>query len=97
MFYFDVENSAFAETLDVFGQFFLAPLLNPKYVDKELHAVDSEFRKNLNNDFWRERNLFKSRSNPEAPYRKFITGNLDSLQVPNIYERLRAFYDSNYR
>jgi secreted Zn-dependent insulinase-like peptidase len=42
-YHFDVSNEAFEGAIDRFSQFFLNPLLDPAEVDKEMHAVDSEF------------------------------------------------------
>lgn len=97
MYYFNVENSAFDETLDMFAQFFTDPLLDPKYVNKEMNAVHSEFEKNINNDYWREQNLFLTRSNPDSKFNRFTIGNLQTLDIPRIYEHLRSFYESHYR
>lgn len=97
MYYFNVQNSGFDEALDIFAQFFGAPLLDPEYVQKEMHAVDSEFRKNISNDYWREQNLFLTRSNPKSRFNTFTTGNQDTLDTPRIYDTLRAFYRDHYR
>ena len=42
-YHFDVSNEGFEGAIDRFSQFFLNPLLDPAEVDKEMHAVDSEF------------------------------------------------------
>ena len=96
-YYFNIRNQSFVEALDIFCEFFISPLLNPKYVDKEMHAVNSEFIKNINNDIWRAQNLFRILSNPESIFNIFSTGNLDTLQLPDIHSRLTDFYDKNYR
>ena len=48
--------------------------------DRELRAVDSEHKKNLQSDTWRLFQLDKSLSNPAYPYNSFGTGNLISLK-----------------
>ena len=49
--------------LDRFAQFFIAPLFNESGTERELLAVDSEHKKNLQSDNWRihqlERDLSK--------------------------------------
>ena len=97
VYYFNIGNASFNEGLDIFSQFFISPLLNPEYVEKEMNAVDSEFTKNINNDRWRSQNLFRITSNPDSLFNIFSTGNLNSLNVPDIYERLKKFYDEYYR
>lgn len=65
--------------LDRFGQFFISPLFLEDTVDRELRAVDSENKKNLQNDTWRLHQLSKSLANPEHPYNHFSTGNFKTL------------------
>lgn len=62
-----------------------------------MQAVDSEFQKNISNDLWRAQHLSRATSNPESPLNMFSTGNLASLDIPDIYDRLRVFYNEHYR
>jgi insulysin len=66
--------------LDRFAQFFIAPLFLESTLDRELQAVDSENKKNLQSDLWRLMQLNKSLSNPKHPYHHFSTGNLQTLR-----------------
>ncbi|KAH8697779.1 a-pheromone processing metallopeptidase Ste23 [Talaromyces proteolyticus] len=66
--------------LDRFAQFFIAPLFLESTLDRELRAVDSENKKNLQSDIWRLMQLNKSLSNPKHPYHHFSTGNLQTLR-----------------
>ncbi|CAN9095880.1 unnamed protein product [Alternaria alternata] len=65
--------------LDRFGQFFISPLFLEDTVDRELKAVDSENKKNLQNDTWRMHQLNKALANPEHPYNHFSTGSYKTL------------------
>ena len=47
-FQFDVVDAAFEGALDRFGRFFVEPLLKAECVDREMHAVDAEHSKNVN-------------------------------------------------
>ncbi|KAI0439248.1 peptidase M16 inactive domain-containing protein [Xylaria telfairii] len=67
--------------LDRFAQFFIEPLFLPSTLDRELRAVDSENKKNLQSDQWRLHQLEKSQSNPSHPYCHFSTGNLEVLKT----------------
>ena len=49
-FYFDIKNEKFSEALDVFSHFFKTPLFTESGTEREMKAVDSEFRKNLSNE-----------------------------------------------
>ncbi|KAI4131369.1 MAG: hypothetical protein LQ338_001254 [Usnochroma carphineum] len=66
--------------LDRFAQFFIAPLFLSSTLDRELKAVDSENKKNLQSDGWRLSQLRKSLSSPKHPYHHFSTGNLQTLR-----------------
>ena len=63
---------------------------------KELKAVNSEFEKNLNNDFWRSFNLRRSLAKKDSFLTKFGIGSLETLDKENVLEVLRKFYDENY-
>ena len=75
VFHHYINNSALIESLDIFSSFFIKPLLDAKFVNKELEAVNSEHQKDINNDFWREVELGRYLSRPEAPLKKFQNGN----------------------
>lgn len=66
--------------LDRFAQFFICPLFLKDTLDRELRAVDSENKKNLQSDPWRLMQLAKSLANPAHPYHHFSTGNLNTLR-----------------
>ncbi|KAI1492445.1 peptidase M16 inactive domain-containing protein [Biscogniauxia mediterranea] len=67
--------------LDRFAQFFIEPLFLPSTLERELRAVDSENKKNLQSDQWRLHQLEKSLSNPKHPYCHFSTGNFEVLKT----------------
>ena len=88
--------------LDRFAQFFVAPLFLESTLDRELRAVDSENKKNLQSDQWRLSQLSKTLANPDHPYHKFSTGNLKTLRDDplkrnvKIREAFIAFYERHY-
>lgn len=53
VYYFDVHPAHLAEMLDIFAQFFIAPLFTESATMRELNAVQNEHSKNLQNDSWR--------------------------------------------
>jgi len=99
VFYHSIKSNALVESLDIFAQFFISPLMKQEYVDKELNAVNSEHLKNLNSDIWRESQLLRSLAKPESVFNRFGTGNLSTLKKPDIYDQLqeyhRRYYSSN--
>ncbi|OCK75895.1 hypothetical protein K432DRAFT_307572 [Lepidopterella palustris CBS 459.81] len=96
------ENSPLYGALDRFAQFFVAPLFLEDTLDRELKAVDSENKKNLQNDTWRLHQLSKSLSNPKHPVCHFSTGNFKTLHDEplargvQIRDEFIQFYDKHY-
>ncbi|WVQ84726.1 hypothetical protein IAT38_006883 [Cryptococcus sp. DSM 104549] len=78
-YYFDVSPDALEGALDRFAGFFVEPLFNEDCTEREIKAVDSEHKKNLQNDVWRFYQLEKSLSKAGHAYGKFGTGNYESL------------------
>ena len=94
-YFFEVKAAAFEGAVDRFARFFIDPLLTDSLSARELNAVDSEHSKNLENDFWRARQVYRSLLNPKHPAATFSTGNSQTLAgVQNA--ALRAFYESHY-
>ncbi|TKA83576.1 hypothetical protein B0A55_00413 [Friedmanniomyces simplex] len=116
-YYFELSASATKETLtasvskgqsplygglDRFAQFFVRPLFLEDTLDRELRAVDSENKKNLQSDNWRMMQLNKSLSSKKHPFHKFSTGNYKVLHDDpiergvKIREAFMGFYDKHY-
>ncbi|KAI1157310.1 Metalloenzyme, LuxS/M16 peptidase-like protein [Nemania serpens] len=114
-YYFDISakpsnDEASSETnlsplyggLDRFAQFFIEPLFLPSTLDRELRAVDSENKKNLQSDPRRLHQLEKSLSNPKHPYCHFATGNLEVLKTApeaqgvDVRQKFIDFYEKHY-
>ena len=49
-YYFEVNNENFHPALDRFSEFFKHPLFNESAVEREVQAVDSEHKKNIQSD-----------------------------------------------
>ena len=95
-YHFCIDPHALDKIIDVFAHFFIDPLLKKDAVEREMNAVDSEHQKNLTNDTWREFQVGKQLINPDHPYTKFGTGNLDTLNIPEIHDQLLKFYNRYY-
>ena len=80
-YYFSVSASALSGALERFSAFFHSPLFSPSCTARELNAVDSENKKNQQSDRWRIFQLDKSLSAPDARWRKFGSGNWESLMA----------------
>ena len=98
----DTNPSPLLGALDRFAQFFIEPLFLSSSLDRELKAVDSENKKNLQNDMWRMHQLDKSLSNPKHPFCQFSTGNLEVLkhlpesQGVNVRDKFIEFHAKHY-
>lgn len=101
-YFFDVGHQHFEGALDRFAQFFLEPLFDASCSEREIRAVDSEHKKNLQSDLWRSFQLEKSLCDASHPYSKFGTGNLATLwegprsRGVDIREELLKFHAKYY-
>lgn len=101
-YFFDVAYEHLEGALDRFAQFFISPLFLEDCKDREIKAVDSENKKNLQNDSWRLHQLDRSLSNPAHPFSNFSTGNIKTLGTEpkergqDVREELLKFYSSHY-
>ncbi|KAJ2346468.1 metalloprotease, partial [Coemansia sp. RSA 2671] len=101
-YYFSVFNGALENALDRFAQFFISPLFNADCVNRELNAVDSEYKGNLQAD-WKRFYQFRARtSNPAHPFSGFSVGNTETLKGAteklglDLREELIKFYQKYY-
>ncbi len=95
IYMFSINNEAYDSALDRFSHFFIDPLFSPSCISRELHAVDQEHAKNIENDGWREYMVFKETGNPAHPNAAFSTGNAKTLSgIPQ--EALKKWYAEQY-
>lgn len=94
-YHFEAANGAFPEGLDRFAQFFIAPTLDTAYAQREMNAVDSEHAKNVENDYWRTRQVQRDQYQSGHPMRRFSTGDRTTLNGVGR-EELLAFYQKHY-
>ncbi|KAF9206076.1 Insulinase (Peptidase M16) [Haplosporangium sp. Z 27] len=101
-YYFEVGHNHLEGALDRFAQFFISPAFSENCKDRELRAVDSEHKKNLQSDSWRLFQLEKNLSSPDHPYSQFGTGSLETLQDEptregiNVRDELIKFHSKYY-
>ncbi|MFW1676787.1 insulinase family protein [Pontibacter sp. JAM-7] len=98
-YFFDVKAEALEPTLDRFAQFFIAPLFSAEYVDRERHAVDSEYQAKIRDDGRRTYAAGKQALNPQHSYSRFNVGSLETLaDRPGsaVRDDLIAFYNQYY-
>lgn len=101
-YFFQLNSDHLEGGLDRFAQFFIDPLFSKLGKDREINAVDSENKKNLQQDVWRLYQLDKTTSNGNHPYNGFSTGNYQTLHVDplaehkNVRDVLIDFYSNSY-
>ena len=94
-YYFDVSSDSLEPALDRFAQLFIAPLLNKKYVERERHAVHSEYQAKIRDDQRRSSSVVKQIMNPSHSYSHFSVGSLQTLKG-NVRNDLLDFYNQYY-
>ncbi len=98
-YFFDIDANKLEPALDRFSQFFVAPLFTPAYVDRERHAVHSEYQAKIKDDYRRGFDVYRQLLNPKHPYAKFSVGSLTTLSDrpdDNVRDDLLDFYQEHY-
>ena len=101
-FFFDINSDSLQPALDRFSQFFVAPLLDAAYVEREKHAVYSEYQARLKQDSRRIYAAIKHAADSRHPYSRFAVGSLATLADrpghkvrADLVKFYRAHYSSN--
>lgn len=101
-YYFEINHQHLFGALERFAGFFTCPLFDSGATDKEINAIDSEHKKNLQNDIWRQYQLDKHLSNHSHPYHRFPTGSHTTLGTEprnygiDIRQELLKYYNKWY-
>jgi insulysin len=94
-YHFDIKHDAYEGALDRLSQFFIAPLFDKTYTERETNAVNSEFQMLKENDGWRTSQVQKLFLNQNHPYSRFLVGSTETLSGVTP-EELATFYNTNY-
>lgn len=66
-------------------------------MEREINAIENEFKMNLTSEVVATDQLEKSHiARPGSIINRFLIGNKESLQVDNILEELKKFFEKNY-
>lgn len=98
-YFFDIKNSSLEPALDRFSQFFIAPLFNAEFVEREKNAVNSEYLGKIKTDNRRSFAGLQQAFNPKSPYAKFSVGSLATLADREnglVRDDLLEFYKTHY-
>nr|WP_320137026.1 insulinase family protein [uncultured Amphritea sp.] len=97
-YFFDIKADELEPALDRFSHFFIDPLFAEKYVDRERHAVNSEYQSKLRDDGRRGYSAGKHLINPQHSMSRFAVGSLKTLSNDHgkLREDLIDFYHRYY-
>lgn len=95
-YYYTIPSTILETSLDIFSQFFTNSLLKKESVAKEKEAVNSEHVKNMASDAWRLQEVQRKACVDGHPLSKFGTGSNKTLDVPDIHDQMRNFYEKHY-
>ncbi|CAK0814172.1 unnamed protein product [Prorocentrum cordatum] len=79
VYFGQISSAVGAEAMDRFADFFRKPLFNRSFVEKEVHAIDSEHAKNVQSHSNRIIETMYSLASSDNPLSRFHTGNLETL------------------
>ena len=98
-YFFDIDPQQLKPALDRFAQFFIEPLFNTAYVDREKNAVNSEYQARIRDDSRRIADVYRELYSSTNPAATFSVGNLSTLadnQNSKVRDDLLKFYEQNY-
>lgn len=93
-------TEALTGALDRLAQFFISPTFDRDVVDRELRAIDSEYRNGKTSDAWRNFQMLKSVANQQHPFSKFGCGNYETLMSEGqekLLDHLERFWKNYYQ
>ncbi|KAH7650062.1 peptidase insulinase-like peptidase [Cryptosporidium bovis] len=101
-YYFDVNSESLEGVLDRFSGFFVCPLFDTTYVEREVNAVNSEHEMNLLYDLFIKYHIISSSARSGHPVSKFGTGSLQTLKTEpeekgiDVIKELKEFHNKYY-
>lgn len=98
-FHFDINQQHLSQSLHYFADMLAYPLLDELLIDKEINAIDSEFKLKKKDDLRRLYQVHKETCNPAHPFSKFSVGNeqtLRNVSVSALRQNLRKLHDEYY-
>lgn len=94
-YWFSIAPSSLFEAIPRLAACFDSPLFTPNVVAREINAVDSENKRNLQDDSRRVHQVCRSLSAPGHPWLVFSTGNIDSLTSAARKKAVEEHWDSD--
>eukprot|EP01062_Namystynia_karyoxenos_P046009 TRINITY_DN3432_c0_g2_i1.p1 TRINITY_DN3432_c0_g2~~TRINITY_DN3432_c0_g2_i1.p1 ORF type:complete len:1064 (+),score=297.61 TRINITY_DN3432_c0_g2_i1:119-3310(+) len=100
---FNVHKDHLHKALDMFAGYFVSPLMRKDSTDREVRAIESEFRRAQVSDSCRSERLLQLHCLPGHPYRTFGWGSLQSLITEpgargvDVHEELHKHFQRYYK
>lgn len=95
-YYYTLSQNGLNKSLELFSSFFTCPLLKKDCVDREKEAVNSEHKKNINDDGWRRQEILKVATAKNHWFSKFGCGSNETLNIKDIHLKVRDFFEKYY-
>ncbi len=98
-YFFSIDTEHFEDALDIFSSNLSAPLLDPKYSEKEINAVDEEWQIRRSDPQFIEYLALTKLLSENHPARKLGSGNkstLTQLGIGKLNESTRSFFEEYY-
>jgi secreted Zn-dependent insulinase-like peptidase len=97
-YFFDCDHQQLHAALDIFSQFFIAPLFDKLQATSERNTIDAEYKMKTKDDGRRIYQVHKETANPLHPFAKFAVGNHQTLEDREtcISDELRQFFSTHY-
>ena len=95
-YYYKINDDSLKKSLDIFSRFFIDPLFDKNFLEREINAIQSEHSKNINSDFWLIRQVIFNLSKKIVILIFFSTGNIETLDKPNLREKMMKFFEDYY-
>lgn len=83
-FHFEVPSYYLPQSMEQFCQMLSAPLLDKEQIEKEICAIDAEYKLKHKDDLRRLYQVHKETCNPEHPFSQFSVGNQETLGQHSI-------------
>jgi insulysin len=99
-YFFDIFDDNFASALEQFAAMLFSPLLLENYIEKEIQAIDAEFKLKQRDDLRRLYQVHKETCHQKHPFSKFSVGNLTTFtkfSIPQLKKKLAQFHHYYYQ
>ncbi|KAF3527754.1 hypothetical protein DY000_02042247 [Brassica cretica] len=99
IFFLFAESKLLEHVLDMFARLFIAPLMKPDSMNREIKSIDSEFEILKQSDTHRLYQLRRHTSKNDYPFNRFTAGNKKSLHSKNmnaLLTRTKTFFADHY-